>query len=338
MARLAAGLVTLLTLVTASVAAGAPPPASWAKDQIELVTAQGLLGGDATAFRPDDVLTAGELDELVRGLGGPPTNETTDPSVPVSIAELDAALVRSLGLGDAARRFVVGLRLAGLAPPGRFGTEVVARLLGLRLDHPQDALELGPGDLATRAEAAYSAAKILRQQGWESSYVAGLAASFAPPPVAGWQQTVLQTAVSLVGYPYVSDGTSETSEDRLGGLVPGGFDCSGLVWRVYKAATYAVGTSLAGTLRGRSTYAMSGEVPRSKRIGYASLEPGDVVFFGSQGPRSKPAEIGHMGIYLGGGWMVHASSTGVGLSPIGSGYYRPRFAWGRRPLAEAGLE
>jgi cell wall-associated NlpC family hydrolase len=336
-ARPAAALVSLLALAMAPVAAGAPPSASWAKQEIELVTSQGLLGGDAAAFRPDDPLTAGELAELVRGLGGVPTKLTTDPSVPVSIAELDSALVRGLGLGDAARRFAAGLRLAGLTPSGRFGTEVVARLLGLRLDHPQDALELGPADSATRAEAAYSAAKILRWQGWETSYVEDLAAAFAPPPVAGWQQTILQTAVSLVGYPYVSGGTSENPESRPEGPVPGGFDCSGLIWRVYKTARYAVATSLAETLRGRSTYAMSGEVPRSERIGYALLEPGDVVFFGPEGPRSKPAEISHMGVYLGGGWIVHAASTGVSVSPLASGYYRPRFAWARRPLAEAGL-
>jgi hypothetical protein len=43
-----------------------------------------------------------------------------------------------------------------------------------------------------------------------------------------------------------------------------------------------------------------------------------------------------MGIYLGGGWMAHSSSRGTTLAPL-VGWYRDRFAWGRRPLAEAGL-
>src|SRR5262245_2170341 len=296
------------------------------------------MGGDAAAFRPDDPLTAGQLDEPVRGLGGAPAQAPLDASAPVSIEQLDAALVRGLGLGEAARRFASGLRAAGLAPPVRLGTEVVARLLGLRLDHAQDSLELGPAESATRAEAACSAAKILRWEGWEKQYVEELAAAFAPPPVAGWEQTILRTAVSLVGYPYVLGGVSAEPQERLGEQVPGGFDCSGFVWRVYKTARYAAGTRLAETLRGRSTYAMSSEVTRVERIGYAALEPGDVAFFGPEGPRSRPVEIGHVGVYLGGGWMVHASSTGVTLSPIASGYYRPRFAWARRPLAEAGLE
>ena len=69
----------------------------------------------------------------------------------------------SLGLRKAAKQFTQGARAAGLEVPGRFGTEVVARLLGLRLNHPaaQDFLELRPQDPATRAEAAYSAAQIL---------------------------------------------------------------------------------------------------------------------------------------------------------------------------------
>jgi cell wall-associated NlpC family hydrolase len=335
--RAAAALLGVLALA-ASAAAASPPPGSWAKAEIELVTAMGLMGADAATFRPADPLTAGELEALAAGLGGVPAKALADPSAGVTITQLDAALVRALGLGAAAHRFVAGLRAAGLKPPGRVGTEVVARLLGLRLDHADDSLELGPADLATRAEAAYSAAKILRWQGWERQYVEDLAASFAPPPVTGWQQTVLQTAVSLVGYPYVFGGTSGKVQERLGETVPGGFDCSGFVWRVYKTSRYAAGTALAATLQGRSTYAMSDEVSRSERIGFAALQPADVVFFGPRGPRSKPAEIGHMGVYLGGGWIVHASSTGVTLSPVDSAYYRPRFAWARRPLAEAGLE
>jgi cell wall-associated NlpC family hydrolase len=82
---------------------------------------------------------------------------------------------------------------------------------------------------------------------------------------------------------------------------------------------------------------MSGEVPAAKRIPFASLEPGDVLFFGSKGPRSKPARVYHAGIYLGGGWMIHSSGQGVGLAPIATGYYATHFAWARRPLAEAGL-
>ena len=332
LALVAACVLALLAPLGSSAAAGA----SWADPQIRLVTARGLMGGDAASFRPDDPLTAGELAELVAGLSGNAEVLPGDPSAPVPVWRLDAELVRGLGLGGAASQFAAGARRAGLAPPRRFGTEVVARLLGLRTDHRNDALEPAPGDLATRAEAALSAAKILRWQGWEAQYVQQLAAGFDPPAVTGWQQRILHQAVSLIGYPYVWGGTSERPQAPFGTQVAGGFDCSGFLWRVYKLAGYAVGSGLAATLRGRTTYAMSGEVPKAERIGFADLEPADVVFFGPRGARTRPAGVDHAAIYLGGGWIVHATGTGVSLSPL-AGTWRTRFAWARRPLAEAGL-
>ena len=117
---------------------------------------------------------------------------------------------------------------------------------------------------------------------------------------------------------------------------PGGFDCSGFVWRVYKLQVYPGGSALAGTLKGRTTFAMSGEVPAAKRISFARLKPGDLLFWGAAGPRSKPGQVDHAGIYLGSGWFIHSSGYGVALAQL-SGWYKQRFAWARRPLAEAGL-
>jgi cell wall-associated NlpC family hydrolase len=337
----------VVVAVAAACALSAPVPSiasphatAWDPSAIKLVTSHGLLGGDATNFRPDDPLTAGDLADLVSGLTGKPAVLPANPSATVTIVQLDAALIRGEGLGAAAARFRAAAVAAGLNPPYRFGPEAVARLLGLRTDHPrsQEYLEPAPSSVASRAEAAFSAAKILGWQGWEVQYVKDLAASFAPEPVTGWQQTILQQAVSLIGYPYVFAGTSENRQTVLGQSVPGGFDCSGFVWRLYKLASYAVGTPLAGTLKGRTTYAMSGEVPASDRIAFADLQPGDVLFFGTNGPRSKPAQVYHAGIYLGGGWMIHSSGQGVAVAPIATGYYAKAFAWARRPLAEAGLE
>jgi cell wall-associated NlpC family hydrolase len=314
---------------------------SWALPQIKIVAAKGLMGGTANGFRPDDALTQGELADLVAGLTGKTAPVPADPAAPATIAQLDAQLVRGLGLLPAARQFTDGVRTAGLAPRSGFGTEVVARLLGLRVDHPaaEDALELRPTDPATRAEAAYSAARVLGFGGWEVDYVTQLAATFQLPAVSGLQHDILQTAISLVGSPYVWGGTSERPQDPFatGKQVPGGFDCSGFVWRVYKLQAYPGAESLGATLKGRSTYAMSGEVKRAQRIPLAQLEPGDVLFFGAHGRRSKPAEVDHTGIYLGGGWFVHSSEEGVALAPLASDWYAKRFAWARRPLAEAGL-
>ena len=43
-----------------------------------------------------------------------------------------------------------------------------------------------------------------------------------------------------------------------------------------------------------------------------------------------------MGIVVAPGWFVHSSGNGVTLQPL-LGWYLSHFAWGRRPLREAGL-
>jgi len=46
--------------------------------------------------------------------------------------------------------------------------------------------------------------------------------------------------------------------------------------------------------------------------------------------------VDHTGIYLGNGWFIHSSGFGVAVARL-DGWYASGFAWGRRPLAEAGL-
>jgi cell wall-associated NlpC family hydrolase len=262
----------------------------------------------------------------------------TSPTATVTVKQLDAALVAYLGLGAAAREIQSTLAAAGLRPPANTGTEAVARLLGLRLNHPaaDDALELLPTQPVTRAEAAYSFARVLGLGDPDVLAAQQAADSFTLPTLSPWQQRILTTAVRYVGYPYVWGGTSPTAETLFGVHSVGGFDCSGYVWRVYKLTPYADEGQLADVLRGRTTYQMSGEVPRAQRIPAAKLQPGDVMFFGANGPKSKPPEVDHAALYLGNGWFIQSSGAGVTLLPF-SGWYTQSFAWARRPLREAGL-
>ncbi|HXV03777.1 MAG TPA: NlpC/P60 family protein [Gaiellaceae bacterium] len=338
MRRPLAALVCACLALLAPAAVAAKTTRSWAAPEITLVTSRGLMGGDATTFRPNAPLTHSAIDDLVSGLTETPSLLGGAPSAPVTMAGLDQTLVRSLGLGDDARLFYLGARASGLRPPSRFGSEVAARLLGLRVNHqaPSDDLELLPNDVATRAEAAYSGAQILRFRDWEVGSVESAAAQFELPVYTPWQRRVLQTAVNLIGYPYVWGGTSSGRQTVFGVTSRGGFDCSGFVWRVYKLQAYPGGAALTATIRGRTAAQMAGEVPKAKRIGFAELEPGDLLFFGQGGRRARVAAIDHAGIYLGSGWMINSSRYGVALAQV-TGWAAERFAWGRRPLAEAGL-
>jgi cell wall-associated NlpC family hydrolase len=333
----------LLATLAIALLATAPPLASaakrsWAQREIKLVTSRGLMTASGGAFRPDDPLSQGELAELVTGLAGDSTRVPSSTGGKVTIAQLDAQLVDALGLGDDAARFYRAARAVGTKPPARFGREVVARLLGLRYNHPAavDSLELLWSDPATRAEAAYSAAQILRFRGWETQAVEEAAAELVLPELSDSQQRILTYAFGLVGYPYVWGGTSTTRQAPFGVRAPGGFDCSGFLWQVYKLHAYAGLDGLGDVIRGRTAAQMAGEVGRGKRIGFPKLEPGDLLFFGSGGPRAKATSVDHAGIYVGADWMVHSSRYGVTLVKV-DGWYRERFAWGRRPLTEAGL-
>ncbi len=336
-------LLALFACVLAGLAAApgafpSGPKRSWAQPQIRLVVARGLMANTVASFRPNAALTQAELESLAVGLTEEPPKQVANPTAPVTMTQLDARLVRALGLGAEASSFYEVAAAAGLHPPARFGTEVVARLLGLRTNHPagQDDLERVPSDPAPRAEAAYSAAQILRISDWDTKNVQDAAAAFELPTLTPWQRRVLTTAVSFIGFPYVWGGESELPESPFGLQARGGFDCSGFAWRVYKLQSYSGAPQLAQTLRGRTAAAMAGEVPRRKRIKAAQLAPADLLFFGDGGRRAKPAQIDHVAIYLGGGWLIQSSRYGVALAPV-AGWYADRLAWGRRPLAEAGL-
>ena len=327
----------LLTLLAWSPGAAANPATSWAQAELKAVVAAGLMAKEAAA-RPNDPLTKGELETISAGLLHVTPTAPGAPTAAVTMSGLDSKLVTTLGLSDTAKLFTESAKAAGLTPPSRFGSEVVARLLGLRTNHPAalDKLELSPNEPASHAEAAYSAARILKFGEWDVPSTQEVAATFVLPALTPWQKQVLNTAVRFVGYPYVWGGESETTSSPYGPQVHGGFDCSGFVWRVYKLQAYPNEGHLAGVLQGRTTYAMSSEVKRAKRISLAKLQPADVIFFGAAGPKSKPAQVNHMGIYLGNGWFIHSSAYGVAVVQL-SGWYAERFAWGRRPLAEAGL-
>ena len=320
---------------------------SWAQPQIETVVEAGLLSDSVATFKPQRPLTQGALATALETLALS-SEEPVDyrypvvtPGRAVTIRELDAALVGFLGLGDAARSITTALRDAGLAPRAGVGTETVARLLGLRFNHPAatDTLEPGLNDPATRAETAYSLARALGLSGWEQERIRAHVEELVLPQVTGVQRQLLRRAVSFVGWPYIWGGTSESAQVLWNGKeLPGGFDCSGFVWRVFKLEPFPGASALATVLRGRTTYELSGEVPPAQRIRKVeSLLPGDVIFQGHKGPKSRPVDIDHAGIYLGGGWFVHSSRNGTTLHPF-EGWYRDRFAWARRPLREAGID
>jgi cell wall-associated NlpC family hydrolase len=133
------------------------------------------------------------------------------------------------------------------------------------------------------AAAAQEAARASRAERTEP-----LAAASAPVVAnSDAAQIAIDAAMAQRGKPYVW---------AAGG--PGSFDCSGLTQYAFKAA----GISLPHSSRLQSQMGQA--------VSRAELQPGDLVFFYSP--------VSHVGIYIGGGQMVHAPTSGdvVKVAPI----------------------
>ena len=339
--HLRAALVVALALPLASpAAAGARPidaDRSWASGSIRLVLDRGILPGVTSAtFRPQRAVNGWLLGSLVRGAFRRSADGSRTPSGAAlsTIGGLDAAFVVAAGLGPDADAARDALARAGYHPRRDAGTEITARILGLRYNHPagSDALEHSADELATRAEAAYTTAKVLGWRGWEPDYARAILRRLQGlPTTTGARHDALDRAIGFLGQPYVWAGEWETPKGPLGPQAHGGFDCSGLIWRVM-ALDPASPPGIAKLLGGRATYGMAAMPgPRLKR---AQVRPGDLLLFGSRGPASSSGEVYHAGIDLGNGLMIHSSTQGVQISRWDEGYHASVFAWGRSILPD----
>lgn len=113
----------------------------------------------------------------------------------------------------------------------------------------------------------------------------------------GLGERVAQTALGRLGKPY-----------RYGAAGPNAFDCSGLVHYAYRQHGLAVP---------RTTGAQR---QAARRVGVASLRPGDLLFFEIEG------KLAHVGLYTGDQRFVHAPSGGkrVSVSQLDHPYWRER--------------
>ena len=119
-------------------------------------------------------------------------------------------------------------------------------------------------------------------------------------------QEIADYALQFVGYPYVYGGSS-----------PKGFDCSGFTSYVYRQFGYSINRTASGQLDNGTSVSMS------------ELQPGDLVMFRKSGSSSRAS---HVGIYIGNGQFVHASTSKVGVivSNMSDAYYTSGFVGGRR--------
>jgi cell wall-associated NlpC family hydrolase len=138
----------------------------------------------------------------------------------------------------------------------------------------------------------------LAEEEENADQASSLAAAKSASGVSGRAGIALKYALKQIGDRYVFGAA---------GMVT--WDCSGLTMRSYQAAGVSLPHSSAAQSR------------MGKKVSLSSLKPGDLLFFG------RP--VSHVGIYLGGGKMVHAPRSGSRVKVATSG------SLGRKPLVGA---
>lgn len=124
-------------------------------------------------------------------------------------------------------------------------------------------------------EPEYTASRAGERESYSDGGSSEYVASYAPPARLG---SVVDTAFQFLGVPYV-----------YGGASPAGFDCSGFTSYVY---------GLHGISLSRSSYDQAGA---GVAISAADAQPGDLVIMNG---------AGHVGIYIGGGQIIHSPRPG----------------------------
>src|SRR4051812_45372439 len=143
--RRIAVLLTVAAGLLGAPAAHAATLGGWNRSEQRAVASVGVLPNLADGrFHGERPLSGTQLAAAlgaVAARSGQPAGAATAGARP-TVTEFDARLVAQLGLSDVAAHVRDVARQAGLRPPAVFGTEVVARSLGLRDNHPfsDDAL------------------------------------------------------------------------------------------------------------------------------------------------------------------------------------------------------
>src|SRR3954451_23467501 len=332
--------IKLIAALTLAAAAAAPAHAavrglgSWDPIAQRMVREAGVLpslasGGFGGAQRIDGTELNGAFAALSLRLGVPAVQVGAGH---VSVTRFDALLVEQLGMSDVAQAVQAEAARAGLHPSPRFGTEVVARELALRFNHDSahDAQELYPWEAITRAEAAWSLATVLQFDGSQQAYARDVLSHFVLPRYTRAQRAALRIAVSKVGMPYIWGGEPDAAGTWFGWQAHGGYDCSGLVWRVFKLGRQPAGARI----HGRTAAQMAAEIPRSQRLHMDETKPGDLLFFGRARiwQRVTWSNVTHVGIAIGNGWMINSSSQGVTVAPLWEDWRVKGFSFARRVL------
>ena len=141
------------------------------------------------------------------------------PNDPVTTRMVHRALVLALGLGADAKGLDQLHMRNGTTfdTPPDFGTLLIGMRLGLRYNHSDESLDVGPDTPLPRAEVAWSLFRAATVQSWQLDSMAPYA-TIMLPNLGPTKARIVQFGVNYVGYPYVYSGEWYT-------VTPPGYCC-----------------------------------------------------------------------------------------------------------------
>ena len=268
-----------------------------------------------------------------------PTGKNFRPDAPVTTIQVHRALLWALGLSnvvEGANDFHTTDGYTFKHGP-TFGTRLVGAVLGLRYNHSDESMDVGPGSQLNRAEVAWSLYRawvIDRSETWRKSDVQKYADLHLGPIPAAFRP-VVEFGMKFVGFPYIYAGewNLKSPNGYCCGYQPrGGFDCSGLMWWVLRQGDSLYSNTrqrgYAGyILNQRSSNDMSKAISSSARLSWDEVKAGDLLFYDS----NHDGTIDHVDLNLGWGWALDSGSNGVTITQVNEpgSWYQDVFAWGR---------
>jgi NlpC/P60 family len=254
------------------------------------------------------------------------------PADPVTMRDVHRALVLALGLGDLADG-VDALHLRDgtsvTTPPG-LGTLLIGMRLGLRYNHGDESLDVGPDDALPRAEVAWS----LYRAANEPSYIESSLAPYADislPNVSDRVLHVVEFGLKYVGYPYIWGGEWDDASPNgycCGSQPRGGFDCSGLTWWLLKKPATGWDPTPPRPYAGwELAQRTSAQMATVGDVDWEDIRPGDTLFYDGDGDGT----VDHVDTYIGAGWALDSGSSngGVTVTRVANSWYEDHFVHAR---------
>ncbi len=294
---------------------------SWAKSTINQMNSMGMLPESAAQAVMCDPITRGDLCEIAVRVyenvtGNAPEAaeaEFTDTDLPAvsqakalgivngypdgtfrpdgeltreQIFQISENLLKACGFTKKTDSELLQEAFSDYEDIGGWAGECIAVLYRIEVMRGDNRSRALPQAQTTCEQAIAMFMRTLKQVGkWYQNHpLSKIEGPMTSPNVA---LQVVDLAKSFVGYPYVWAGASPSV----------GFDCSGLVYYVYKQFGYNL------------YRAGDGQANNGIAVKESEMQPGDIIIFANK----YTDAIQHVGLYIGDGKMVHAQSSRTGV-------------------------